>query len=48
LLLLLDRRLVCQPFGTEKGYAFPVTGTYGRLGVGQDLTFAIRGVAIRH
>jgi hypothetical protein len=64
--LLLDGRLVCQPFGTEKGYAFTVTGTYGRLGVPVesvnvgggpngiravvelDLTFSIRGVAIRH
>jgi hypothetical protein len=33
--LLLDGRLVCQPFddGTEKGYAFTATGTYRRLGV---------------
>ncbi len=33
--LLLEGRLVCQPFddGTERGYTFTATGTYRRLGV---------------
>jgi hypothetical protein len=33
--MLLEGRLVCQPFddGREKGYTFTATGTYRRLGV---------------